>query len=103
MRRHVVVAEQAERQIRTVNRWWRENRLAAPDLFAEEFASALDVISTQPGVGRRYPHRSIGGLRRTLLRACRYHVYYVATDEEVVVLSLWNAVRGSGPPLASRL
>lgn len=52
MRRHVVVAGQAERQIRTVDRWWRENRLASPELFAEELASALDTIATHPGVGR---------------------------------------------------
>ena len=70
----------------TVDRWWRENRLAAPELFAQELASAFETIATHPGVGRRYPDVRVVGVRRTVLRACRYHVYYVATDDEVVVL-----------------
>ena len=103
MRHEVVVAAPAHRQIRDVDGWWRENRLAAPDLFAQELASAFETIATHPGVGHRYPHPKVRGVRRTLLRACRYHVYYAHTDEEVVVLAVWSAVRGSGPPLAGRL
>ena len=103
MRRRVVVAEPAQRHIREVDRWWRKNRLAAPDLFAQELGAAFETISTHPGAGRRYAHPVQHGVRRTLLRACRYHVYYVATDDEIVVLAVWNAVRGSGPPLAGLL
>lgn len=101
MRREVVVAEPADRQIREVDRWWRENRLAAPHLFAQELAVAFESIATHPGVGHHHPHPRVRGIRRTLLRACRYHVYYVHTDHEVVVLAVWSAVRGSGPPLST--
>ena len=96
MRRRVVVAEPAERQISAVDLWWRENRPAAPELFAQELASAFETVSAYPGVGRRFSHLGVRGVRRILLRACRYHVHYVATDDEIVVLAVWNAVRGSG-------
>jgi plasmid stabilization system protein ParE len=98
VRRGVVVAEPAERQLRIIDDWWRRNRLAAVDLFAEEFASAIDTLAAHPGVGARVRRRKVKGLRRFLLRATRYHVYYVATDRAVTVLAVWSAVRGSGPP-----
>ncbi len=34
-----------------------------------------------------------------LLARSRYHVYYAPLDDEVVVLAIWHASRGSGPPL----
>ncbi len=100
MSRRVVVTEPAERQIRAIDDWWRGNPLAAPALFARELAAAFETISTHPGVGRRYQHPTVRGVRRTLLPACRYHVYYVPTENEVVDLAVWNAVRGSGPTLS---
>ena len=39
-------------------------------------------------------------VRRVLLRATRYHVYYVVHDEAVIVLSVWSALRGTEPDLA---
>ena len=101
MRRDVVVAEPAEQQLRIVDDWWRRNRLAATDLFAVEFASAIDMLATHPGVSAPVPRRKFKGLRRFLLRSTRYHVYYVATDRVVTVLAVWSAVRGSGPPIAA--
>ncbi len=98
MRRVVVVAEPAERQLRVIDDWWQRNRLAAPGLFGEEFASAVETLTTHPGVGAPVRRRRFKGLRRFLLRATRYHIYYVATDRTVTVLAVWSAVRGSGPP-----
>ncbi len=100
MNRAVVVAEPAERQLRIIDDWWRRNRLAAPGLFAEEFAAAIEALAAYPGIGARVRRRRVKGLRRCLLRATRYHVYYVATDRTVTVLAVWSAVRGSGPPIA---
>lgn len=100
MKRAVVVAGPAEKQLRVIDDWWRRNRLAAPDLFAEEFAAGVETLSTHPGVGAPVRRRRFKGLRRLLLRAARYHVYYVATDRTVTVLAVWSAVRGGGPPIS---
>jgi plasmid stabilization system protein ParE len=101
VKRAVVVAAPAEQQLRVIDEWWRRNRLAAPDLFAEEFASGVETLTTHPGVGAPARRRRFKGLRRLLLRATRYHVYYVATDRTVTVLAVWSAVRGSGPPISA--
>ncbi|MBX3463066.1 MAG: hypothetical protein KF830_07835 [Planctomycetes bacterium] len=63
---NVVVPPGAELQIRTINGWWRENREAAPDLFAEEVASALDLLARVPRFGQRCRHRTVSGLRRVI-------------------------------------
>ncbi|MCI0341405.1 MAG: type II toxin-antitoxin system RelE/ParE family toxin [Planctomycetales bacterium] len=92
----------AEAQADTVDLWWRANRRIAPDLFSEELARAMALLSQVPRAGRLYRRRGIPGLRRLLLPATRYHAYYVHRPEEgdVVLLAVWSAVRGQGPPLA---
>jgi plasmid stabilization system protein ParE len=98
---NVVVLPGAELQIRTINGWWRENREAAPDLFAEEVASALDLLARVPRFGQRCRHRTVSGLRRIILRSTRYHIYYApSTDgQRIFVLAVWSAVRGRRPPI----
>lgn len=67
---------EADAQIRTIDTWWRTNRPAAPDLFAEELANCFVLLEWAPKIGRPYSrHPSVQGLRRVLLRATRYHVY----------------------------
>ena len=41
-----------------------------------------------------------GGLRRVLLRSTGYHVYYVVRGEVIIVVAVWNALRGAGPDLS---
>ena len=96
---NLLITREAERHIETIDAWWRTNRPASPDLFEQELAGALDLIQTWPGVGRRRRHRSISGLRRVLLRATRYHVYYASPpgSDTVFVLAVWSAVRGRMP------
>jgi plasmid stabilization system protein ParE len=96
----VVVAEPAERQLRTIDAWWRANRPAATHLFEQEFAAAIETLSTHPWVGARVRRGRVKELRRVLLRSARYHVYYLATDEAVFVLAIWSAVGGGGPPIS---
>jgi hypothetical protein len=43
--RGVNIAPEAEAQLLEVDRWWRENRMASPELFAEELADALSTIA----------------------------------------------------------
>ncbi len=103
MTRAVLVAPEAERQIRTIDAWWRTHRQAAADLFEQELRAGLDTLASHPRIGRRVPHPEAKGLRRLLLRHTRYHVYYVPTDRRVLVLAVWSAVRGAGPDLTGTL
>lgn len=101
MSAQLIVAPPAEAQIRSINRWWRSNRPAAPDLFSQELASAFATLSAMPLIGHPVDHSEVMDLRRVLLRATRYHVYYVASDVAVAVLAVWSSVRGAGPDLSS--
>jgi len=96
---NVVVSPQAEAQIQTIDEWWRTHRSAATQLFAQELASAFTDLAAMPSLGRHVKHREVKDLRRVLLRSTRYHVYYVATSQSVIVLAVWSAIRGSGPDL----
>jgi plasmid stabilization system protein ParE len=97
----VIIAPVAEDQIRAIETWWRANRRAAPDLFSEEFATACELIASSPGIGRGIRLDGILGLRRVLLRATRYHLYYApAPDGDALfVLAVWSALRGVLPPI----
>lgn len=95
----VVLAVRAVRDVAEVDRWWRQNRLAAPELFLEEFSAALELIRIAPFVGREYRETRVPHVRRLLLRATRYHVYYAIGDTAAEVLAVWSAVRGTGPDL----
>lgn len=90
---------EADAQIREVDGWWRANRPASPDLFAEELAASFDTIGHTPDIGRLYRHPTVPGTRRVLLQGTRYHVYYVPSADVVKVLAVWHARRGVGPPL----
>ena len=90
---------EADAQIRAIDDWWRTNRTAAKNLFADELAASFDLIGQTPNVGRRYERSPVPGTRRVLLKGTRYHVYYALRGDEVCVLALWHAQRGDGPPL----
>ena len=97
----VFTTPEADAQIGSIDDWWRANRPAAPDLFAEELAQCLIVLQHAPNIGK--PYRRLGlvpGLRRLLLRATRYHVYYVARQDSVTVLAVWHSRRGQLPPFS---
>lgn len=71
---------------------------AAPNLFVEELADAIALLGMEAGVGVRFSHSAIPGLRRYLLRSTRYHLYFVYTDDLVVIIAIWGATRGTTPP-----
>ena len=95
----VLATPEAEAQIREIDTWWRINRSAAPDLFLLELSEAFDLLGAAPRIGRAYRKSPIPQVRRVLLKGTRYHVYYAVTASAVVVLALWHAQRGVGPPL----
>jgi plasmid stabilization system protein ParE len=76
----LVVLPEARGQSRSIERWWRINRTAAPDLFRSELRSTLRLIRRLPSLGAAYEGASVPGLRRLLMPRTRYHVYF-ALDE----------------------
>jgi hypothetical protein len=92
--RRVVTTPEADEDARRIDQWWLRNRRAAPNLFLEELADALALLGMEAGVGVRFAHRAIPGLRRYLLRSTRYHLYFVHNDE-LVVMSTKGALEDS--------
>jgi plasmid stabilization system protein ParE len=87
-------------EAKRIKTWWRRNRPAAPDLFEQEFAAALDRIARAPGLGSLYAEAALEvAVRRVLLPKTLNHVYYTVDGEDVVVLSVWGALHEGGPKL----
>lgn len=93
----VELSDEAQVQVQRIDAWWRENRPAASDLFADELEQALRALEGAPGLGVRYEPRP--GVRRLLLRQTHYHLYFLEEQERVHVLAVWSAFRGRGPGL----
>jgi plasmid stabilization system protein ParE len=90
---------EADAHIRDIDDWWRTNRCAALDLFLDELAGSFDMIRAAPQIGRLYRRSPVPGTHRLLLTLSRYHVYYVPRPADIMVLAVWHARRGVGPPL----
>lgn len=88
---------EAAEQAAAADAWWQENRRASPALFADEFNAATELITRAPGSGQRYPTDVLEGIRRVAMQRTRFHVYYVVRANEIVIVSVWSAVRGHGP------
>jgi hypothetical protein len=101
--RGVVTTPEADADAHQIDEWWTQNRGAAPNLFVEELADALSLLEMEAGVGVRCVHREIPGLRRYLLRSTRYHVYFVYSDDLVVVIGIWGAMQRTTPRFADSI
>lgn len=98
---HVRILPEAEAQAEALAAWWREHRPAAPELVKEELLRAVTVLAETPFVGSPYTRTRIPDVRRFPLRKTPYHVYYRVKEAagEVVIMSVWSAMRKRGPPL----
>lgn len=96
------VTPQADSQIQAIDTWWRANRPAASDLFVNELEASFELIQAAPEVGRLYRRGSNKRVRRVLLNATRYHIYYIRGVADIWILAVWHAQRGVGPPLRIR-
>ena len=96
----VALARRAARQATQVDAWWRENRTASPDLFASEFAAAIAALSAAPEMGQRFDDAGSTGIRRLLLRATQFHIYYDYDGSIVRIVAVWSCLRGRGPGLS---
>ena len=94
----VELSDEAHAQVRTVDVWWRENRLAAPDLFSTELRLALTALEQMPTLGTPY-EAGTKKVRRLLLRRTHYHVYFVEQNAALYIVAVWSAFRGRGPSL----
>ncbi len=94
---NVELSEEAAAQVETLDRWWREHRADSPDLFLDELAAAISALAEWPGRGTLYG--PVPRVRRYLLRKTRYHVYFQAAGECVLIVAVWSALRGQGPRL----
>ena len=88
-------------EVEKEDEWWRTHRLAAPELFLEELESAIERLVEQPRSGKAVREPDAPALQRVLLRKTRRHVYYLynVDQDELVIHSVWGAVRGSKPEL----
>jgi hypothetical protein len=95
----VILAEGLEAEIEAMDSWWRGHRSKAPELFVEELAGALDAIKSQPNGFPVYREVSRGIVRRAPMPKTRNHVYYVKTEEVIIIVSVWGSPRERGPDL----
>ena len=94
----VELSEEAHAQVQEIDAWWRENRRAAPDLFADELDQALLMLEQKPMLGTHY-EAGAKAVRRVLLRRSHHHVYFVERAQRLYVLAVWSVYRGRGPKL----
>ena len=94
----VELSREADAQVAAIDAWWREHRLAAPELFTNELEQALADLAAMPSLGTIY---EIGdpGVRRLLLRRSHYHLYFLRERDRIYVVAVWSAFRGRGPKL----
>jgi len=94
----VELSEQADDQVGKIDTWWRANRPAAPELFADELEAALTALDDTPTLGTRY-EAGVEGIRRVLLPRTHYHLYFLKEPDRLYVVAVWSAFRGRGPRL----
>ncbi|MCX5748439.1 MAG: type II toxin-antitoxin system RelE/ParE family toxin, partial [Proteobacteria bacterium] len=93
------ISRRARRELEQINQWWVANR-DARDLFVRELADAERQLRTAPE-SEIWRKRGDQMIRRWLLPKTRYHLYYRydATQEQLLVLAVWGANRGTTPRL----
>jgi plasmid stabilization system protein ParE len=82
--------ERAAGEVERADAWWRENRPAVPRAIRDDLASALELLSVQPGIGRSVEHAKLARTRRIQLDRVRYHLYFRAAGDELVPTVGWN-------------
>jgi plasmid stabilization system protein ParE len=95
----VELSDEAKRQAREENAWWRKNR-DNKRVFTEKLRGAREALRDGP---KHQICAYIDGepVRRILLEKTRCHVYYVVLEGERLarVVAVWGASRERGPKL----
>ncbi|MGZ5445295.1 MAG: type II toxin-antitoxin system RelE/ParE family toxin [Thermoanaerobaculia bacterium] len=97
----IEVSELADRQIREADRWWRLNRLKAPNAIREELERIATLIVHRPHLGARAVNVRLAGVRRIHIERIHYDLYYrvVGSTQMIEIVAFWGSRRGSGPPI----
>jgi plasmid stabilization system protein ParE len=84
-----------------MERWWRDHRPLASDLFTNELEETFAFLCEHPGAGVHWPTARRPNLRRILMPRTENHIYFRVDDasQAVHVLAIWGAPRGRGPRL----
>jgi plasmid stabilization system protein ParE len=97
----IEVSELADQQIREADRWWRENRLKAPNAIREELERIGALIAFRPHLGTRAVNVRLPGVRRIHIERIHCDLYYrvVGDRESIEIVAFWGSRRGTGPPI----
>lgn len=99
MTHRIELTDDAAAQAEAADAWWRANRLAAPELFGDELAYALDLLATMAPLTQVWAELEGKHVRRIGLPRTRYALYFVVEGDLVTIHAVWHGTRGSGPPL----
>lgn len=91
------VTRRANADINRAAVWWDQNRPLVPDALREELDRAFSLLVVQPQIGEPALNVQAKSVRRLHLARVHYHIYYRVRGDEVQVLALWYASRGTGP------
>ncbi len=94
----VAFSDEAQAQVEDIDAWWREHRRSAPDLFASELGQMIALLEQTATLGTPYDAGK-STVHRLLLRRTHYHLYFVMTEGQLLVVAAWSAFRGRGPRL----
>jgi plasmid stabilization system protein ParE len=87
-------------EAKRIKTWWRRKRLSAPDLFEDELDATLERALSNPGLGLVYHDANLDvPVYRVLMPRTSHHVFYAVHGGDLVVLSVWGAVKERGPKL----
>ena len=95
----VQVSPTAQRQLRALAAWWRQNRPASRVRVDDALEAAVGAMAEHPGLGQSYSPDP--RYRTWRLRGTPYVLFYRvdASAEAVLIVVAWSALRGSGPEL----
>jgi hypothetical protein len=96
----VKITKRAEKRIEIVDRFWRKNRLEAPDLLKEELAAAEACLLEDPHAGTPCMMRGKRYLRLLIPNTEQWLYYKVRPQRNLIVVqTIWGARRGRDPKL----
>lgn len=95
----LLITPRAAREIRRAAQWWNANRPSAPGAVSADLKATLSILREQPRIGVEVENASSEDVRRFYLDRVSYWVYYRVRRDQLEILSIWHASRGTDPAL----
>lgn len=91
------ISKRGARAAEHIDERWREHA-DHPDLFAREFAVAIELLETTSGPGAPFPTPRHPKLKRILLPRSRCHIYFEIDESKqtIRILHVWDGRRERG-------